>query len=433
MSATIHTHGKHGVLRMPACMATGLAGVCISIAATTATATDYQFNPRVELQGAYDDNANLAQTSAAKIAAADALLDARVDLLAQEPNWQWKLTPEVRGSWYPSHTDLDSDGEFLYLSGQRAGPRYTLGVYGVGSSQSLLRSYLPTANLSTGLGTPEPGTTVGTLVNMRQNYGYLSPSYALQMTPRYRLELNVNYAYASYTHQFEGGYTDYRNLSGSAGLVVQETVTGSLAVRATGANFRPDLGLTTNTYGGEVQWDGKFSPTKQYYLRLGAARTNFSGSVAGAPGTPISTAGTSASTNVSAGAGTHWTYSVTEIFIDATRNVEPTALGYAVNDNQLRLRVARRFTPRFAGFLGVRAIYDQPVKGSAAVTAPTQRYNFGTTGFEWRVQRGLSVIGAYDFTDSHYGGPSARSNTILVSLVYEPHRPAEGPAITVGY
>lgn len=415
-----------------ASVAAGVATVLLALGAPSVGATDYEFNPRVELQGGYDDNVNLGPTGD-RIASSEATADARVDLLAQEPNWQWKLTPEVRGSWYPSHTDFDSNGEFLYLNGQTTGPRYTFGLYGTGSDQSLLRAYLPTANLGTGLGTPEPGTTVGTLVNMRQEYGYLSPSYALQMTPRYRLELNVNYTDASYTHEFEGGYTDYRNVAGTAGLVVQDTLTGSLAVRATAADFRPDLGLTTNTYGGELEWDGKYSQTKQYYLRIGAARTDFSGTVVSTTGALAGVTGGSTSTNVSAGAGTHWTYSVTEIFIDATRNIAPTALGYVVNDNQLRLRIARNFTPRFAGFIGARAIYDQPVHGAVAATVAADHYYFATAGFEWRVQRQFSVVGSYDFTESEYGGPLGRSNSILISLVYEPHRPAEGPAITVGY
>jgi hypothetical protein len=95
--------------------------------------------------------------------------------------------------------------------------------------------------------------------------------------------------------------------------------------------------------------------------------------------------------------------------------------------------VARRFTPRLAGFLGVRAIYDDPLRGAAVPTVRAQHYGYGTMGFEWRVKRGFSVIGAYSFTDYRYGGPSGQANSIQVSLVYQPHRPAEGPAITVGY
>ena len=408
-------------------LAAALTGACLSLAAAPAVATDYQFNPRVELAGGYDDNANLS-TGADKIGASDAMADARVDLVARETNWQWRLTPEVRGTWYPSHSDLDSNGEFLYLNGQRSGARYTLSLDGYGASQTLLPSYLPTANLGTGLGITEPGTTLVTPASIRENLGYLSPSYTFAMTQRLSLDLNVNYTDVSFNHELAGSYADYQNVAGYAGLVLRVTPTGSLALRATGADFSPDFDRGTDTYGVEAQWDGKLSATKQYYLRAGVSRTDLSGSVA-------STSGSSASTNWSGGAGTQWTYSLTEIFIDATRNVAPTGLGYAVNQNELRLRLARRFTPRFAGFIGARTIYQEPLLGTEAPNVRSQHYNYGTTGFEWRLQREFSIIGAYEFTDYHYSGTpsSGEANSVRLSIVYEPHRPAEGPAITVGY
>jgi hypothetical protein len=246
------------------------------------------------------------------------------------------------------------------------------------------------------------------------------------MTPRSSLEFSAGYTDATYSQQLQGGYVYYENVTGSAGGVLKASPNGSFTLRATGADFRPDVGFTAATYGGEAQWDGNFSATKQYYLRIGAGRTNFSGSVPGAPQV-------SGTTNWSGGAGTQWTYSLTEIFVDATRNVAPTAQGYAVIQDQLRLRLARRFTPRLAGFLGVRSIYDDPLRGAVAPTVQTQHYNYGTTGFEWRVEREFSVIGAYNFTDYRSSGPSGQANSIQVSFVYEPHRPAEGPAITVGY
>jgi hypothetical protein len=385
----------------------------------------------VELGGGYDDNANLAATDADKIGAADVMADARVDLVARDPNWQWRLTPEVRGTWFPSQSDVDSNGEFLYLNGQRSGARYTLSLDGYGISQSLLPTYLPTASLGTGLGISEP-TTLVTPASIRENLGYLSPSYTFEMTERSSLELNVNYTDAAFTREAPGSYVDYQNVAGYAGLVLRVTPTGSLTLRATGADFRPDFDNTTDTYtdtyGVEAQWDGKLSATKQYYLRAGVARTDFSGSVASTPES-------SGSTNWSGGAGTQWTYSLTEIFLDATRNVAPTGQGYAVNQDQLRLRVAQRFTPRLAGFLGARTIYQEPLPGTVGPNVRPQHYNYGTTGFEWRVGREFSVIGAYEFTDYHYSGPSpsGEANSIRVSIVYEPHRPAEGPAITVGY
>lgn len=397
----------------------------MSLTATAAHATNYELNPRVELAGGYNDNVTLV-TGPNSISAADALADARVEWLAQQPNWEWRITPEVRGNWYSGHSELNSNAELLYLQGERKGARYALDLSAYGASQSLITNYLPTANIGSGLGTSQPGTTLATPASIRQNLGYLRPSYQLEMTPRTSLELDLEYIDATYSEQIQG-YTNYRNLAGAAGLVLRATPTGSFTVRATASGFQPAIGHTADTYGAELQWDGKFSATKQYYLRMGGARTDLSGSLAGEAAVSSST------TTATGGVGVQWTYTLTEIFIDLTRDVEPTGQGYGVDRDQLRVRVARRFTPRLAGFLGARAIHDDPVPGSAAPSVKAQRYIYGTVGFEWRLVRQFSLIGAYNFTDYHYGGSSAQANAVRLSLVYEPHRPENGPAITIGY
>ena len=401
-------------------------GGLLVTAAAPAVATDYQFNPRVELAGGYDDNVNLAVTGANKIGSSDAVADARVDLVARESNWQWRLTPEARGTWYPSHSALDSNGEFLYLNGERSGARYTLSLDGYGSSQSLLTSYLPTANIGTGLGIPEPGTTLGIPASIRQNLGYISPSYTLEMTPRSSLELSVGYTDATYSQELQGGDVDYENVTGSAGVALKASLTALSPCALPGRTFDPTRGSRPPPTARKCSGTGS-SPRRSSTICAWEWVRRIS------PAPSRAQADVSNSTNWTGGAGTHWTYSVAEIFLDATRNVAPTAQGYAVNQDQLRLRVARRFTPRFAGFLGLRTIYEDPLRAAVAPTAQVQHYNYATAGFEWRVQRSLSVISAYDFTDYRYGGPSGQANAIQVSLVYEPHRPAEGPAITVGY
>jgi hypothetical protein len=398
---------------------------CKTLTATPALATDYEVNPRVELAGGYNDNLNLG-TSSNEIAAADGMAVARVELLAKEPNWQWRATPEVRGTWYADHASYNSNGEALYLDGMRSGQRYGLDLFAFGASQSLITNYLPTANISSGLGTSQPGTTLATPASIRQNLGYVRPSYELDMTQRSRLELNLEYSDVTYTQQIQG-YANYRDFGGAAGWVLKATPTGSITLRAAGAGFQPDVGRAADTYRLDVQWDGKFSETKHYYLRVGGARTNLSGSLAG------EAAASSSTSTVTGGVGAQWTYTLTEIFVDLTRDVEPTGQGYPVNRDQLRLRVARRFTQRLAGFLGAQAIHDDPVPGSVAPTVQAQRYNYSTVGFEWRFVRGFSVIGAYNFTDYHNGESTAQANAVRLSLVYEPHRPENGPAITVGY
>jgi hypothetical protein len=407
--------------------AAGLVGVGLSLGAVPAFATDYEFNPWIELGAGYDDNITLAPSGSNHVSAGDALVDARVGLVAQELNWKFLATPEVRGTWFPSQTDFDSNGELLNLQAQHTGQRSNLILDAYGSSQSLLTGYLPTANISTGLGVPEPGTTLGTPTSIRQNVGSLTPNYTFQMTPRSSLQFNASYTDVTYSRNL-GGDIEYQNTTGYAGLALAASATGTVTLRATAANFRPDSGRTADTYGPEVQWDGKFSETKQYYLRAGVERTDFSGAVVGA-------SSASSTTTWSGGAGTHWTYQVTEIFVDATRNVAPTQFGYAVEQDQLRLRLARRVTQRFAAFLGVRSIYEAPLSGAVVTESNVraQHYNFATTGFEWRVRRQFSVVGAYSFTEYHESAAPGHANSVQLSVVYEPNRPAEGSAISIGY
>jgi hypothetical protein len=80
-------------------------------------------------------------------------------------------------------------------------------------------------------------------------------------------------------------------------------------------------------------------------------------------------------------------------------------------------------------------MYESPLNGAvpAGEVVRAQHYNYGTTGFEWRLRRQFSVIAEYSFTEYHYIKPPGEANSIQLSFVYEPHRPAEGPAITVDY
>ena len=83
-------------------MAAGLGGICLSLAAASAAATDYELNPWFELGGGYNSNVLLAPSGVRAVGAGNDMADVRVDLLAQELNWKWEATPEVRGSSFPT-------------------------------------------------------------------------------------------------------------------------------------------------------------------------------------------------------------------------------------------------------------------------------------------------------------------------------------------
>jgi hypothetical protein len=96
------------------------------------------------------------------------------------------------------------------------------------------------------------------------------------------------------------------------------------------------------------------------------------------------------------------------------------------------LRAAWRVSPKLATFIGARGIDNQSFSGITNAV-PSQKYAFLETGFEWRFLKEFSLVGTYNFADRDYAGVGGHSNTVGVTLVYEPHRPVDGPAITVGY
>ena len=59
-------------------MAAGLGGICLSLAAASAAATDYELNPWFELGGGYNYNVLLAPSGVRAIGAGDGMADVRV-------------------------------------------------------------------------------------------------------------------------------------------------------------------------------------------------------------------------------------------------------------------------------------------------------------------------------------------------------------------
>ena len=250
-------------------------------AAASAAATDYEFNPWAELGAGYDNNILIASSGVrpdrrgrrpGRRTSRPAGAGIELEVGSHARSAGHLVSKRVRIRFQRGVTDSERTAQRSTLHAQ-------LGC--VWLVQSLLTGYLPTTAVGTGLGQSEPGRR-RPLASIRQNLGTLTPSYTLQMTPRSTLQLNASYTDASYSSSLPA-YVEYKNATGSAGLALGESPTSSLVLRATGADFRPDTGRTADTYGAEGEWDGKYSETKQYYLRIGLERTDFSGTVAGSP------------------------------------------------------------------------------------------------------------------------------------------------------
>jgi hypothetical protein len=411
--------------QVPAVIARTLSITLYVLCASTAFAADWEWNPRVAVGGTYNDNLNFASVSADRLSLFGTNLDAQVELVVDGPRTQFKFTPELQENYYPGHTYEDSNNELLSLFFQEQGLTYNAGIYGNWASRLLVYTGLPSTTIVGDLGQPQQQQgSVLTTSGFRQDLLNLSPYFNLQLTPRTHLQLTAGFVDSTFNVQ-QIDYINSTNLGGSAGIAYDVTPTASLSVAGTASRFEPSTGFASNTYGVQAEWDGHFSPTQQYYIRLGGDRTFISLPAGAVSGDAIS--------GLIAGAGVHWSLQVTEVFLDATRSTSPGGAGFAVTEDQLRLAANRRLTQKFAVFVGVRGIRYTPLD-TAIETVPTQTYLVGRTGFEWRMRRWLSLVGAYNYTNGkNTGGPAADVNQVSLTIVYEPNRLENGPAITVGY
>jgi hypothetical protein len=398
----------------------------------------YKFDPRIQVTGLYDDNYRLDGTGSPKISVEGSTLDASIALQRLTPTTSVMFVPRIWSSYFPGHTEEDSNDQFGYLALNHVGQTHVEGLTVEYRRQTLLKENLPDANSNTEqLGQPGRGNDVGIFFqHARQVLWLLDPSAQYDLTPRQRLEFKAEYLDTTYSQQARTDYTPYTNSTASGGYDFIWSPRTTLIARVKGASFRPQVGADSTTVGGELEWDTRWTEKSRYYFRAGIDHTNYDAS------TLFNTAARSANSG-SFGAGVNWTFQVTTVFLDGIRSVAPSAGGFAVVQDQLRFRVEHRFTPLLAGFVNASALKNDSQGGEQASNlGPIQntnlsdrRYAQSNVGLEWRVRREWAVTGTYGYTWQHYVnlGNAGHSDDISISVIWQPHRPADGPAVTVGY
>jgi len=144
------------------------------------------------------------------------------------------------------------------------------------SRRSLLKSLLPSTDISSDLGEPSRGTYAGRLdVRNRQDLLWVYPSTQVRLSQRSSLFLGGDYSHATYDQQTLGDYVDFSNLSGLVFLGFEVSPRGTLSLRGSGVKFSPDQGPGSTTYGFQIDWLKRVTETAKYYVRGGVNRTNF--------------------------------------------------------------------------------------------------------------------------------------------------------------
>jgi hypothetical protein len=391
-------------------------GLALLLGASAASAQAWIWDPRIEVQGVYNDNNRLTPDKTQEIEVKGAALDAQVALRQESQVNIFEATPHIRSSWFPDASSEESTDYYFSLSNIHKWQRGTLSLFGGFADESVVTSDLLLADF--------PGINLGQTVsgdsgrvsvrNRRRQYSF-QPHYEFNWTERRHLTFDAHYIDTTYDDQlFEQiGYKDY---GASAGIKWNTSQRATFEVDVVGAQFDPnDNSPTTTTAGLVAEWRMAPSTVTSYYLRVGGNRAEQDAS------------GTSAKHSTSSfngGAGVAWNFQVTRLLIDALRSTSPSSQGAIVNRDELRFSLSRDFSPLFTGLLGVRGIRTNGIENSGVTQVQERKYYTGRAGFEWHLNRAYSLEGAYEYRWQKYEGDptNASSNGVTLSLVYQPRR-----------
>jgi hypothetical protein len=391
-------------------LSTVATAVLGALAASQATAADWEMNPRLEAGYLYDDNYRL-NSPGAEITASGPMVDAQVEWRALTQTGEFSFTPRVRATYFTEDEakDLDAVDYFADLNWQHRGQRVTSALRGEFSQLDIITSEQPDVDAGGGLGDPDFGDAGRVLVDNRRTFASLRPSFAFDVSQRRELQLSGGYTDVSFDRELLGAQVDYRVADIALGLGTRLNERSNLVVRLRGAQYDIDSRLDKdNSYGAEVQWDRSTAAETRSYVRLGAQSVELLDG--------------ERDTNVVVGAGVNFLMGRNELFFDAARNVGPSSAGALVTRDQVRLRWTRAFTPRLNLLAGLRATRDEDIEDSQFTTFTGRKYATADLGLQWRWQEEYSLRAAYDYTWQEFDDSNvdAKSSGIMISVTYEP-------------
>ncbi|MEJ0038405.1 MAG: hypothetical protein WDO68_20390 [Gammaproteobacteria bacterium] len=391
-------------------------GVALLLGASAAGAQAWIVDPRIELQGIYNDNNRLSADRGQEIEVSGAALDALVALRKETQTNMFEATPHIRSSWFPDASSEQSTDYYFDLNSTHKWQRSTSSIYAGFADESVVTSDLLLADF--------PGVNLGQTVsgdsgrvsvrNRRRQYSFV-PHYEFDWTERRHLTFDAHYVDTKYDNTlFEQiGYKDY---GAGVGMKWNTSQRATFQVDVVASQFSPgDDSPDTTTTGVFAEWRMAPSTITNYYFRVGGNRAEHD-----ATGTLAS----QSKSSFNGGAGVAWNFQTTRLLIDALRSTSPSSQGAIVNRDELRFSLNRDFSPRVTGFVGLRGIRTNGLEDAGGTEVLERKYYTGRTGFEWHMTRAYSIEGAYEYRWQKYEGDltNASSNGVTLSVVYQPRR-----------
>lgn len=403
-----------------------LAGVLV--APGKAQASNWEFEPRVEVGGLYNDNYRLIEHTQPKVQAYGLLADVAMGFSLIDQRSELDIVPRVHSSFFPDdHEDQSTDG-YLNIAGNYKTQKATYGGTFNYANETVLSSELLAADFpGVNLGQVQGEGNGRVIIHNRRQLEQAAPKMTYDFTPRWHLKLNAMFENASFSdnvssQQGQAQYVQigFKDVYGSAGVQYDLTQRQDLVFTLVGARFMPDHATvqgtgnsnTTDTdrIGLEAQWDAKPTTTMQTYVRFGINQVHANTAVAGVIDKTLPVGG----------AGVVWTYQLSQYVIDAIRDLSPSSAGAVVEHDELRFRFLRALRPRLFGVLAARAVR---VRGASQSILGVQGsdYAAASAALQYQLTQNYRLAGEYAYTWQHFQGePYAASNGITVSVIWEP-------------
>jgi hypothetical protein len=384
--------------------------------ALPAIGADWEFDPKIEGGAEFNSNYRLFPPGF-EDRVYGAFTNAAFEFRYLSQTDDFNITPAVYASYLPDSTEDNTTDPSIDLNWKHTGQTYTAGLFAEYIKQSVVQADLTTAaTIGTQLGNPTPGDSGYVTFHDRRQLSEVTPTFTEDLTQRQHLEVTADYTKVDYDPVLPGFYVGYSAATGAIALIEDISQRTSLTLRGRASEYEPEGDFpNTRTYGLEGEWGYHVSQVSQAYVRIGAARSSFE-QLPGA--VPLAD-----TTGIVAGAGMNWTYQVTQVFLDATRTVEPNGTGYTVDRDQFRLSLTRLLSPTLSGIAAARYIRDSP--SEPTVLFADRNYALASLGFKWRFRRAWTLSGEYDYTNQRYASVppvTETSNAVLISVIYEPNR-----------
>lgn len=393
-----------------------VASALTCAAGSALAASDWVFDPRVELGAVYDDNYRLTDQPGQEIDVMGAELDAALGMRAEGTRGKLGITPHISSSYFPNQTSENHTDYYLDALAERHTQRLISTINASFADESVVSSELAAADFpGLNLGQTASGDSGLVTVRNRRTLITLNPSLQYDWTERRHLRFDMQYLDASYQSEFVE-QVGYKDLAASAGLAWDVSQRHTFSVAVVGDRYSPDsTAPDTNTGGVSMEWRTTPSQVRSYYFRAGVRHSDRN-----ATGTTPEISQTS----FNGGVGAAWQLQTTRFIVDLLRSTSPSSAGVVLNRDELRFRLTHQFQPRFSGFIALRGIKTHSLGNDLADPVRDRKYATGSTGFEWRASRQISLTGQYAYRWQEFENTptDARSNGVFVSLVYEPRR-----------